>query len=809
MQPLRLQARVFIYGISLLAAACYGAAFWQLGPVDAVQFLCYLTLALVASALKVTLPGIEGTMSVNFLFILLGIMELNYPETLALGCAAVLVQCYWKSTKPMKTVHVVFNLSQLTVATTAAYIVYHAGMGSVLQGRQPIALLCTAVTYFLFNTAAMSVVISLTEQKTVRQVWSDCYFWSFPFYLLGAGIAESVGLMNRHLGWQATLLIMPAVYVIYRSYNLYLGKLRTEKLHVEQMASLHLRTIEALALAIAAKDHTTHSHLERVRVYAMELANDLGLTDSDKEALKAASLLHDIGKLAVPEHIIAKPGRLTAQEFEKMKIHPVVGAEILEQVKFPYPVVPIVRSHHEKWDGTGYPDGLKGEEIPMGARILAAVDCLDALASDRQYRKALPLDDAMAKVIADAGKHFDPRVVQVLQRRYKELEQMAHSTPLPEPAKLSLEVKVERGAAPDAGFAREDGKPERAVAQPEFLSSIAAAREEGQLLFELTHELGSSLELDATLTLPSARLKRLVPFDYAVVYVRRDETLISEFIEGPNRALFSSMRIPVGEGLSGWVADNCKSIVNGNPTVEPGYDGELAKPGCLQSALAVPLIGSCGNVGVISLYRSERDAFTQDDLRILTLISSKLGVAIENALKYKATESSAATDYLTGLPNARSLFLRLDEEIARCKRSAAQLALFVADLDGFKTVNDSFGHLEGNRVLKAFAERLRLECREYDFVARLGGDEFVIIAPGLSAAAAHELKGRVKLAACDAGRAVCGNDVVYVSIGEAFFPSDGESSESLLAIADRRMYEVKQSRNEIAAHAAATGGHAG
>ena len=132
--------------------------------------------------------------------------------------------------------------------------------------------------------------------------------------------------------------------------------------------------------------------MQRVRTYAVEMGKDLGLTDGDLEALKAAALLHDIGKLAVPEHIISKPGRLTPEEFEKMKIHPIVGAEILERVSFPYAAAAIVRAHHEKWDGTGYPYGLKGEEIPLGARILTSVDCLDALASDRQYRRALPLD---------------------------------------------------------------------------------------------------------------------------------------------------------------------------------------------------------------------------------------------------------------------------------------------------------------------------------------------------------------------------------------------------------------------------------
>src|SRR5437667_9169216 len=169
------------------------------------------------------------------------------------------------------------------------------------------------------------------------------------------------------------------------------------------MVNLHLRTIEALALAIEAKDHTTHDHLQRVQVYARELSHALDLTETELQALQAAALLHDIGKLAVPEHIISKPGRLTPEEFDKMKIHPVVGAEILERVRFPYPVVPIVRAHHEKWDGTGYPFGLRGEEIPIGARILSAVDFLDAMASDRQYRRALPMHEVLQRLAAESG----------------------------------------------------------------------------------------------------------------------------------------------------------------------------------------------------------------------------------------------------------------------------------------------------------------------------------------------------------------------------------------------------------------------
>ncbi len=220
------------------------------------------------------------------------------------------------------------------------------------------------------------------------------------------------------------------------------------------MATLHLRTIEALALAIEAKDHTTHDHLQRVRVYAIEVAKELGVTPGEMEALHAAALLHDIGKLAVPEHIISKPGRLTPEEFEKMKIHPVVGAEILERVRFPYPVVPIVRAHHEKWDGSGYPFGLKGEEIPIGARILSSVDFLDAMASDRQYRRALPLEEVMKRLSAESGKSFDPKVVNVLEKRYRQLEKLVESTFQTRSWRRSFppNVKVEAGRGAGGGL---------------------------------------------------------------------------------------------------------------------------------------------------------------------------------------------------------------------------------------------------------------------------------------------------------------------------------------------------------------------
>ena len=806
--PLRTSAKVFLAVMAAGATVCLGVAALHWHSKDTAEFLCYLLVAMIASALKVTLPGIEGTMSVNFLFILLGVMEMSYAETLAMGAAAVVVQCYWRPTKKLQPIHVIFNISQLTIGTTAAYGIYHLAMATLAQGRQPLALIAAAVSYFLFNTVAMSLVIALTEQKRPQRVWKECYFWSFPYYLVGAAIAEGVSILNRVSSWQTSLLVMPAVYIIYRSYRLYLGKLETEKKHVEAMAGLHLRTIEALALAIEAKDHTTHDHLQRVRVYAMEIAQELGLSHEDQEALRAAALLHDIGKLAVPEHIISKPGKLTPEEFEKMKIHPIVGAEILEQVQFPYNVVPIVRSHHEKWDGTGYPDGLKGEQIPMGARILAAVDCLDALASDRQYRRALPLDEAMMCVAGESGKAFDPAVVSVLQKRYVDLEQMATQSAPEARAKLSTDVKVERGAAPATGFAEDEQtvipeRSDRIGSHPDFLASIAAARQEGQMLFELSHELGNSLSLDETLSILSVRLKKLVPYDSIAIYILREEKLQAEFVSGDNFRLFSSLEIPFGQGLSGWVAQNRKPIINGNPSVEPGYLNDPTKFSTLRSALAVPLECAAGVLGVLALYRADHDAFTQDHLRVLLAVSSKLGLVIENALKYRQAETSATTDYLTGLLNARSLFLHLDREIGRCRRDKVELALFVCDLDGFKQVNDRFGHLEGNKLLRKFAAAVKSSCREYDCIARMGGDEFVVVAPGLGKEAAHEVAARLTELAREAGRAICKDDLLSASVGSAFFPTDGETAEQLLTQADREMYRAKAEHYRKALRSAA------
>ncbi len=761
---------------------------------DLLKFAGFLAVAALSAGILLDVPGVTSALPLTFLFVLFGVAELSGPETIVLGSVITLVQCFWNQSRRPGLQQIAFNVATMSLAAGGATWVYTAWT-ETNQVEPAFGLALATVTLFILNTAPVAAAVSIAEEVPFFAVWRECYLWSFPYYLGGGVIAQFASFASHLLGWPTVLLTGPVVYLIFRSYRLYAGRLDNERRHVAAVNGLHLRTIQALAMAIEAKDDTTSAHLARVQVYACELGRELGLTDAEQEALQAASILHDIGKLAVPEHIISKPGRLTPEEFEKMKIHPLVGAEILERVQFPYPVVPIVRAHHEKWDGSGYPYGLKGEEIPIGARILAAVDCLDALSTDRQYRRALPLDEAMKVVQQDSGKHFDPRVVDLLSQRYVALEKMAKALPQSEePAKLSKDVKIERGIAPAAGFeaAAVSASAASTAQHTDFLTSIAAARQEVQALFEISQDLGASLSLNETLCVLGVRLRGIVPHHSLTIWVNREGALHPEYVAGDDYRLFTSLAIPVGQGLSGWVAENRKPILNGNPSVESGYLSDPTKFSTLRSAVAVPLEGMAGVVGVLALYHADRDAFTKDHLRILLAINSKIGLAIENALRFRQAESSSTTDYLTGLPNARSLFLQLDGELSRSRRTSHPVAVLALDLDNFRQINQRHGQLEGNRILRAVANGLKSVCREYDAVARMGGDEFVVVLsgprPGEMNAKLEQLRGVISQAC----REVLVGEPLTVSIGAAHYPEDGADAEELLSAADKRMYTEKR-----------------
>jgi len=756
---------------------------------DWLRFICFLVVALGASLFKVRLPGIQATMSANFLFILVGILDLSYPETLLMGCLGGLMQTLWQSKPRPRLIQLLFTFANLAISVTAASLVFHSEFARNIGMQWPLLLAVASATYFAFNTMSVSGVIAITERRNPLLVWKECYLWSFPYYMLGALIAGGVSVMNRTVGWQIAILVFPIVYWMYRSYRTYLDRLEGEKKHSEEIADLHLRTIEALSLAIEAKDHNTHAHLRRVQTYALRIGADLGLNQSELDAIRAAAMLHDIGKLAVPEQILSKPGRLTPEEFDKMKIHPAVGAEILDRVHFPYPVVPIVRSHHEKWDGSGYPDGLKGEAIPLGARILSAVDCFDALTSERPYRRAISPEDAMSHLKKESGRAYDPRVIERLEQRYVELEEVVNGSAN---GKSIFEVlsKVSRSVAPSAGFAELPNDAE--VRSASFLASIVSARQEAQLLFELAQTLGNSLSLRETLSVVAVRLKEMIPYDAIVFYVCQGEKLVPKYLHGVDYDLFSTLEIPLGQGIAGWVGVTEQPIINGNPAAETRHLEDPKRVSVLQSALSIPLRGRDGVAGVLSLYLREKNGFTKDQLRLLLAASSKLGLSVENALQFEKAQDTASTDYLTGLPNVRSICVHMEKEISRSRRAGHPLTVLLCDLNGFKRVNDNFGHVTGNKLLQEIARNLKAACREYDQVGRLGGDEFVFVLPDMPAPSVSELRRRLELAVEDAGKTVCHQKVVTASIGCAFHPQDGATAEDLLAEADRKMYISKE-----------------
>ena len=802
-----LRAKLYIGLVLAAGGVGFATQLAQLAPNDATQFWLYFLVTILTSGLKVQLPMVMATLSVNYLFILVGIVVFNLPQAMILGTVGTLTQCLWRPRVRPKTIQIAFSTSSISLAVMAGHRVFHGPLKGWMGELNPLLLMVAAMVYFLVNSILVAGVIALTERRMLHRTWYETCFWVSPYYLAGASLAWLIVDLTKQTAWYAAMVLFPLVFFIYRSYRMYVDRLEKDKGHAEEMAGLHLRTIEALALAIEAKDATTHDHLQRVRVYAMEIGREMGLAPIELDALQAAALLHDIGKLAVPEHIISKPGKLTPEEFEKMKIHPLVGAEILEEVKFPYPVVPIVRAHHEKWDGSGYPFGLANEEIPVGARILSAVDCLDALASDRQYRRALPLDQAMEIVQSEAGKSFDPRVVDILSRRYVDLERMAQGAGS-DKIKLSMDVKIERGLAPATGFAESTDFEDQTAVPPmpvettasglsgNHLSSIAAATQETQMLHELTQDLGNSLSVQEALAFVGVRLKRLIPYETIACYMKREDKLIPEYVSGENLRLFTSLEIPIGQGLSGWVAENNRPILNGNPSVEAGYLNDPTRYSTLRSSLAVPLNGAHGLLGVLALYRADRDAFSKENLRILLAISTKVALAMENALNKRMHESSMTTDYLTNLPNARSLFLTLDSEVSRAQRTGTHLAVVVTDLDGFKQVNDRYGHLMGNKVLRVVAHGLRENCAGTDFVARMGGDEFVMLIPNPETDSLEQKVDAMRRVVLEAGDTTPEPSPLSLSVGVAIYPEDGVEAEQLLAEADRRMYKSKRARRK-------------
>src|SRR5260370_1344108 len=503
--------------------------------------------------------------------------------------------------------------------------------------------------------------------------------------------------------------------------------------------------------------------------------------------------------LAVQEYIINKPGKLTEAEFAKMKIHPTVGGDILRRVNFPYPVEDIVRYHHEKWDGSGYPKGLKGERIPLVARIISVVDFYDATRCDRPYRKGMKREDSLALLRSMTGTAFDRGVVEKFIEHVEEFDRLIDAEDIQEQVASERPVIDDQTKTrPDAGLASDIMGTQE---DDSGFRSITEAQREVFALHEIAQTIGSSLNLNDTVTLVSNKLKSIVPFDSCTIFVvnERSGEAVAAHAAGEDVEIFGRRRINVGDGITGWVIANARSMCNASPELDlVGGPEETAKN--YRGVLVSPLIREDGAFGAITLYSKGRTSYTTEHVRLLESVAQHAASALNNAITFEKTKDNTLTDALTDLPNARGFYMMLEQRLAECQRlNRESLALISMDIDDFKVINDQWGHAVGDRLLASLARVIRKELRQMDILTRYAGDEFVAIMPMSSSTMSEMLAERICSAVAAHKFSVRTGKTVEVTIstGYACFPADGETTEELLTAASRNMQQQKNARKNL------------
>jgi diguanylate cyclase (GGDEF)-like protein/putative nucleotidyltransferase with HDIG domain len=777
--------QVYVYAMIALGAVVVASAMTSLEFSRPGLFAVLLVLSVVSSALKVDMPlGVGSScVSLSYAVDFTALLLLGPAQTMLIAVTSAWSQCTFRMRERNPAYKTLFSMATLAVSVAAAGATYtrFGGTFGSLPSSPLQPLMAAAMVYFVVNSFAVAAAFALSRGRGVLRVWHDNFLWAISSYVVGtiaAGIAVEV--FNSAGQWHTSLAFVP-LGLTYRTYRIYLKRIADEQKRVAEWAQLHRESTEVLARAIQAKDEGGSRHVERVQYYATALARGLELPDQDRQAVEIAALLHDIGKLAVPEHILSKPGPLTPDERKKMQMHAQIGAEIVSAVPFPCPVAPLIRSHHERWDGKGYPSGLRGEQIPVGARVLSVVDFFDALTSGRPYRPALAPEAAVRMMQGEAGKAFDPAIVARFTQLLPVLTPPTHDL---------FDQRMMRGASAARDLV--SNVPERAEANA--FAEIASANRENYALYEIAHSMGRSMSLAETMTLVSGKLSTLVPFSLCALFVRRgDEDLRCRFAIGQHADLLENASIADGRGLSGWVAHHRRPLVNGLPIAEFKAAGMSAADVRLQSALICPLTVGEEVIGTIALYHDAAESYTDDHRRVLDQVALQAASVVHNALLFERTEEQALKDPLTGLANPRALQFQVARELGRARRTSTPFSLILLDLDDFKTINDEYGHLAGDRALQEVAKVLQHSTRSYDTCIRYGGDEFVVLLSACGRAEAEERRQRLQEAVAGiALRTDDGRDVALrVSAGASVFPDDGETYERLLVRADRRMYRNK------------------
>ncbi len=624
-------AKIYIATVSVVGMSLGGYCLISLfrDGLFSPEFLLFATLTLVSGRFTLKIPSVEAHFSPSEMFVFASVLLFG-PEAGAITLAADSVLIAWQ--RKLTGVQTIFNFGNLTLSVwLSGQLFFFLAAVKPLSVNQSasagliLPLLVLAATYFLVNSGLTATAIAVAKKRPPRAVWLEHFLWLGPGYAAGACVALLLVVALQMVHFSALTLIPPLLLVFYATMRSSFGRVEDAKGHVAALNRLYLSTVETLATAIDAKDEVTHGHIRRVQVAALALARELGIGDPmTLQAIEAAALLHDTGKIAVPEHILNKPGKLTPAEFEKMKLHAPIGAEILSAIEFPYPVVPIVRHHHENWDGTGYPDRIAGEAIPIGARILSVVDCFDALTSDRPYRRRMSNADAIAILTERRGTMYDPKIVDAFVQ--------AHERIMPAP---------EAGAHPVAKTLGEARAPKVEPADVASTSPVEAATSEVLAVASLARAISGDATIADVGALTWMMLRQVVPCTSMGIFLYDEsaDAVTMQYADGMHATAIRGTRLTLGSGIAGWSAANRRFVLNSDPAIDLGPAVQSLTPP-LRSSLSIPLVRENQLVAVISLYAATPDGFTNDHARLLTLLAPSLATSIASLGRAPARASA-------------------------------------------------------------------------------------------------------------------------------------------------------------------------
>jgi putative nucleotidyltransferase with HDIG domain len=575
-------------------------------PIGSQWFLLAL-LTLISGSAGVELPHSNVTISISEAFVFAAVLLYGPAAGTLIVALDGLVISFWIAKRRPEIERALFNVAAPALSAWFSAQLFFSISGIAPLSESPAslnqilpALVLFALAYFALNSGLIALRISLDRRTNAYVIWRSNFMWLSLNYFCGASVAVLLVGNNRTIDLRFVGVVVPLLLVLYFTFKTSMERVEDAYKHVEQINTLYLSTIETLAMAIDAKDQITHGHIRRVQSYAVGLARRVGVND-DKliKAIEAAALLHDTGKLAIPEYILNKPGKLSPVEFEQMKHHASIGADILSAIDFPYPVVPIVRHHHENWDGTGYPQGLKGTDIPIGARILSVVDCFDALTSDRPYRPRLSDDMALQILRQRRGSMYDPLVVDTFFRVHLEI---APTALVDGPPKYVLN-EITAGTQIGDNQRRPIVNVMPVVAEVDCSRSRSAVFE--QTIGMCEREIIAGVRDVIRFSLGVLFLNDVATNELEVAYAFGDS---AEFVRG--------LRIPLGQRLSGWVAVNRQTIINSDAVLDLG---DIARVTGLRVCLSAPLISKDQILGVITLYSTAADGFADTDRSAIEL----------------------------------------------------------------------------------------------------------------------------------------------------------------------------------------------